>query len=64
MKNTKKHRKPNFKKIFIYYFNILVMSTFLFQPMIDYSFKLFVAFYCITWFLWTFFDITSEGHKL
>lgn len=64
MKNTKKHRKPNFKKIFIYYFNVLSIGSFMFQPMIDYSFKLFIAFYCFVWIFWTFVDITSEAHKL
>lgn len=64
MKNTKKRKKINFKKLFIYYANILVMLAMTLCPAMDYSYKLSLVFYSAIWFFWTFVDITSEGHKL
>lgn len=63
MKNTKK-RKLNIKKLFLYYFNVLTILGIALHPALDYSFRLFLIFYCVVWVLWTFIDITSEAHKL
>nr|DAP70269.1 MAG TPA: hypothetical protein [Caudoviricetes sp.] len=63
MKNTKK-RKLNFKKLFIYYSNVFVIFSIALHPVLDYSFRLFLLFYCAVYVLWTFVDITSEAHKL
>ena len=64
MKNTKKRKKINFKKLFIYYANILVMLAMTLCPTMDYSYKLSLVFYSAIWVFWTFVDITSEAHKL
>lgn len=63
MKNTKK-RKLNLKKLFIYYSNVFVIFSIALHPVLDYSFRLFLLFYCAVYVLWTFVDITSEGHRL
>ena len=60
----KKRKKINFKKLFIYYANVLVMLSMTLCPSMDYSFKLFIISYCVIWIFWTFVDITSEEHKL
>lgn len=63
MKKTKK-RKLNIKKLFLYYFNVLTILSIAVHPALDYSFRLFMIFYCVVYVLWTFCDITSEAHKL
>lgn len=63
MKKTKK-RKLNLKKLFLYYANVIVILSIALHPVLDYSFRLFLLFYCAVYVLWTFLDITSEAHKL
>ena len=63
MKNTKK-RKLNLKKLILYYANVIVILAIALHPVLDYSFRLFLLFYCAVYVLWTFVDITSEEHKL
>ena len=62
MKKTKK--RLNLKKLFLYYFNVLTILGIALHPALDYSFRLFLIFYCVVWVFWTFIDITSEAHKL
>lgn len=62
MKKTKK--RLNIKKLFLYYFNVLTILGISLHPALDYSFRLFLIFYCVVWVFWTFCDITSEYHKL
>ena len=62
MKNTKK--RLNLKKLFLYYANVIVILSIAVHPALDYSFRLFMIFYCVVYVLWTFVDITSEAHKL
>lgn len=62
MKKTKK--RLNLKKLFLYYANVIVILSIAVHPALDYSFRLFMIFYCVVYVLWTFVDITSEAHKL
>lgn len=62
MKKTKK--RLNLKKLFLYYANVIVILSIAVHPALDYSFRLFMVFYCVVYVLWTFVDITSEAHKL